>query len=97
MSRPVNHGKNVPDWLPSENNYQLVFCDVDGVFRECGHDIPKYRDMILSDYFNEMHLVVPDYCQFMRVLHPDYLLEYRAFGGRIRIDYKKREIESMYF
>lgn len=97
MDKKSQTFRNVPNWSPSEDDYQLVFCMVDGVYRECGHDIPKYRNMILSDYFTEMNLVVPDYCQFMRVIHPDYYLEYRANGGRIRIDYKKREFESMIF
>lgn len=86
--------RNASDYFPSENDYQLVFCEVDGEFRECGHDIKKYANMLLSDYLSEMNLLVSDYTQFIRIIAPDYYLEFRATGSRVRIDYKKREFFS---
>lgn len=84
--------RNSSKFYPNLDDYQLVFVLVNGEFRECGHDIPRYANMLLSDYLLEMNLFnIPDYTQFLRILHPDYLLEFRSYGGRIRIDYKKRE------
>lgn len=80
--------RNVPDWSPSDSDYQLVFCDVDGFYRECGHDIPKYRDVLLSDYLLEMNIFIPDYTQFIRIIDLERSLhfEYRSYGGRVCID-----------
>lgn len=99
MSRKVTASKNVPDWIPSEDDYELVFCEVGngetGCFwRECSHNIPKYSDMLLSDYLSSLGLCIPDYTQFLRICAPDYHLEYRAYGGRVRIDYEKKPILS---
>lgn len=87
----VNISRNCPDWVANVNDYLLLFCEVDGLWCECSHNIPMFSDMLLSDYLSYMGIVVNDYTQFMRILAPDYMLEYRANGSRVRIDYKKRE------
>lgn len=88
----VNISRNCPDWVANENDYILLFCEVDGLWRECSRNIPMFIDWLLSDYLSYMNIVVNDYTQFMRVLAPDYMLEYRANGARVRIDYKKRTL-----
>ena len=87
----VNISRNCPNWVANENDYMLLFCEVDGLWRECSHNIEKFSDMLLSDYLSYMNIVINDYTQFMRILAPDYHLEYRANGARVRIDYTKRE------
>lgn len=104
MKKKVNAEKNVPNWEPNENDYVLIFVEtfdeILGLFeyREAGHNLPKYANMLLCDYLKEMQLeYIPDYTQFMRILHPDYILEYRAYGSRVQINYTKREFfESRY-
>lgn len=81
--------KNLPAWYPTEEDYELVFCEVNGFWRECSHNVPKYKDMLFCDYLAELGICIPDYTQFMRICAPDYHFEYRAYGGRIRVDYKK--------
>lgn len=88
--KKINISRNCPEWVANENDYILCFCEVDGLWRECSHNIPIFSDWLLSDYLSYMNIVVNDYTQFMRVLAPHYMLEYRANGARVRIDYKKR-------
>lgn len=95
MQKKVQTFRNCPNWLPNDHDYQLFFVEVDGVWRELGHDMPKYANCILSDYLAIMNLYnIPDYTQFLRIIHPDYYLEFRHYGGCIRIDYHEREFIS---
>lgn len=87
--------KNCPNWVANERDYQLVFMPVLNVvtrnyeYREVGHDIPKFRNMMLADYLSDMGLYIPDYTQFLRIISPEYHFEYRAYNNaRIRIDVK---------
>ena len=81
--------KNLPDWQPSETDYVLVFCDIDGVWRECSHNLPEYSNMMLADYLHHIEIQVPDYTQFLRVM--DYerniLFVYKAYNcARVQIN-----------
>lgn len=78
--------------MNTETDYRLVFLDVDGLWRECGHDVPKYNSIILSDYLADVGIFIPDYTQFIRIESPDYHFEYRCYGGRVIIDYTLREL-----
>lgn len=82
--------KNKIDWFPTENDYELVFVEVDGLWREVSHNVAKYNNMLLCDYLAQIGIQIPDYTQFLRVLDPERNLhfEYRCFGGRVRIDVK---------
>lgn len=90
MSRKVIAEKNIPDWLPTENDYQLVFCVVDGLWIELGHNLSKYNNITLAEYLQDMNICIPDYTQFLRIIDPERNLhfEYRSYGGRVRIDVK---------
>lgn len=87
----VNASKNVPDWFPSEDDYVLVFCEVQGYWRECSNNVPKFNHMLLADYLSSLGLCIPDYTQFIRILNPEYHFEYKSFGGRVTIYYNKTE------
>lgn len=96
MLQKVTAKRNIPNWMPNDDDYELVFMEVyNGIdrfeMREVGHNIPKYNNMLLCDYLDELGLYVPDYTQFLRVVNPEYHFEYRAYGGRVRIDYEKRK------
>lgn len=92
MSKRVTTFRNVPNWEPSPDDYQLLFCEVmseNGYeWRECSHNIDQFKDMLLADYLDFMHIHVPDYTQFLRIydLERDLHIEYRSIGGRVRID-----------
>lgn len=90
--------KNIPDWIPSEDDYTLVFMEVkdpDGwmSWREVSHNLAKYSNILLSEYLLIMKLYIPDYTQFLRIINREdnYHFEYRSYGGRVRIDYHKLE------
>ena len=87
--------KNVPNWVANERDYQLVFVPTHNIvtnifeYREAGHDIPKYRNILLADYLLDIGVCVPDFTQFLRVITEDFRFEYRAYNNaRIRIDVK---------
>lgn len=88
--RKVEIFRNQLDWFPSDNDYQLVFMDVDGFYRECGHCVPSFSDMLLSDFLSSININIPDYTNFLRIYDPERNLhfEYRSYGGLVRIDVK---------
>lgn len=83
--------KNVPNYHATDDDYILVFVPFeDGLWREAGHNIKRYNNIIMSDYLSELGLCIPDYTQFMRVMRPDSVIEYRTYGNRCTISYCKR-------
>lgn len=92
--KKIDAEKNVVGYFPTEKDYQLVFCPVDAgdhyEWRELGHNIPKYNNMLLADYLQDMNICVPDFTQFLRIIDDERNLhfEYRCYGGRVRIDVK---------
>lgn len=85
--------KNVPDWFPTDSDYELVFMEVkdpDGYlrWREVSHNLEKFSNMMLADYLLHIGLYIPDYTQFLRIINRERNLhfEYRAYGGRVRIE-----------
>lgn len=70
---------NKPNYFPNEKEYVLVFMPIDGIWREVGHDIPKYNNILLADYLAEKQLFLPDCTQFCRVIRDNELFEYRAY------------------
>lgn len=83
--------KNVPNWRASINDYMLAFMWVNGYWREVSGNIPKYANMILADYLDEVGINLPDDCIFCRIKRDGEMWEYRVSGGLIRIFYKLRE------
>lgn len=82
---------NANNYTPSEHFYSLVFMpDKLGYWRELGHDVPKFNDILLSDYLAYMNLTIPDYCQFMRIVTDLYTLTYKAYDAlRVQIIYQE--------
>lgn len=82
-------GKNIRNWSPSETDYVLVFCDVDGLWIECSNNLPKFNKMLLADYLAYMNIQVPDYTQFLRIMDYERNIEitYRAYNmARVQIN-----------
>lgn len=74
-----------------ENNYTLVFTFEDCEWREKGHTVPKYIDILLSDYLAEIGLIVPDYTRYLEILSADVYIVYRVYENfRISIHYEKK-------
>lgn len=87
MMRKVE--KNKCNWTPSESDYVLVFCDVDGLWQECSNNLPKFHNMLLADYLAFMNIQVPDYTQFLRILDYERNIQftYRAYNmARVQIN-----------
>ena len=72
---------NVPNWHPTDTDYVLVFMPVDGLWIEVGHDVPKFKNVLLADFLQYIGVYVPDWSQFLRVIDEDRKLffEYRAY------------------
>ena len=83
--------KNVPGWMPSENDYLLVFQFVYGFWREISGNVPKYAGMIFADYLDAVGINLPDDCTFCRIQRDGEIWECKVYGGMIRV-YYKREI-----
>ena len=74
-----------------ENNYTLVFTFEDCVWREKGHTVPKYNDILLSDYLAEIGLNVLDYTRYLEILSDHVYIVYRVYEDfRITIHYQKK-------
>ena len=74
-----------------KENYTLVFTFEDCEWREKGHSIPKYSDILLSDYLVEIGLNVPDYTRYLEILSDDLYIIYRVYDNfRITIHYQKK-------
>lgn len=82
---------NVKGWRANENDYVLMFMpDKQGMWRELGHEIPKYNNILFADYLSELAINVPDYTQFLRIISDEFLFEYRAYDvNRVVIRFQK--------
>lgn len=83
-------GKNKPGWVPTVNDYRLIFRQIDGEWREITNNLPQYRGMLLADYLEHMEIVIDCDCQFCRVVREGLTFEYRVYGGSVRIDVLKQ-------
>lgn len=81
--------KNVRGWVPSENDYLLVFKWVEGYWREISDNVPKYAGMIFADYLDMVGINLPDDCTFCRIKRDGEEWECKVYGGMIRVYYKK--------
>ena len=83
-----DYKKNIPNWEPTPNDYRLIFKEIGGQWREITRNLPKYENVLLSDYLEEMGLNMPDGCTFCRIELDNLHLEYRDFHSFVRIDVK---------
>lgn len=84
----MEYGKNKRGWKPSETDYQLIFREIDGYWREITGSIAKYNNLILADYLSAIDCALPVGTQFCRVRRGQEHIEIRDFGSYVRIDYK---------
>lgn len=85
-------GINLPDWHPDNRLYVLVFTNVNGEIREVSGMMPKYFNILLSEYLNIMGIYnIPDYCTSMLIKAPGYIINYDNYGVYTRIIYDNRE------
>lgn len=78
--------KNVRGWKPADNDYRLVFREIDSAWREISGNLPKYSGCYLADFLADVEVDIPYGCVFCRVKRDDIRFEYRDYGSYIRID-----------
>lgn len=83
--------KNVHGWKPSEDDYRLIFREVNGLWVEITNNLPGYFGMTLADYMSQMGLTVPYGTQFCRIQRDDLDFEYRDMHSYVRIDVKRMQ------
>lgn len=66
---------------------EFIFQQIDGLYV----DITNQFAGTLADFFSAWNIVVDDRLQFGRFILEDYVLEYRAYGAKIRINVSPRE------
>lgn len=84
--------KNVPNWVATDEDYMLVFRQVDDLWREISGNLPKYSNIVLADYLAQVGIYVPDDCTFCRIERYEedgrkFYWELRVHGGLIYINY----------
>lgn len=62
--------------------FEYIFRPVDGIYR----DVTNQFTGTLADFFLAWNIVIDEHAQFCRIIKDDYLIEYRAYGGRIRVN-----------
>ena len=83
--------KNVPNWVPSDKDYRLIFREVDGLWIEVSNNLPKYYGMTFADYCNQVDMIIDYGCTFARFRRGNVDTCYRDCGGYLRIDVKEIE------
>ena len=63
----------------------IIFREINGIWRRVDSRLPD-GDIILADFLALYDLVIPEYCQFCRIIEPNRYIEYRHYGGTIRIN-----------
>ena len=84
-----NFKKNAPNWVPTVNDYVLIFREVDGCWREITGNLAEYRDMILADYYEAMDITLPDGCTFCRIRRSNGEWEIRDRHSYVKILFKR--------
>lgn len=78
--------KNVAGWVPTANDYRLIFRFVDDMWIEVSGNVLAFAGMTLADYLAEMCITIDDDCTFCRIRRERLTFEYRDCSGYIRID-----------
>lgn len=79
--------KNAPGWSATAKDYRLVFCLVDGCWREISNSLPQYSNMVLADYCAQIGIEIPDGCELMRVHRGNDVFAIRRWGASIVVDF----------
>ena len=66
--------------------FEYIFQLIDGLYVE----ITNQFSGTLADFFSVWNIVVDDTMQFGRFILEDYVIEYRAYGAKIRINVSPR-------
>lgn len=81
--------KNKPAWVPTEDDYRLIFREVDERWVEITGNIPRFKGMTLAEYLDMMGLVMNEGTAFCRIITNRYVIEYRDFHSYVRIDIER--------
>lgn len=84
--------KNVPNWVPSESDYRLVFRQIDGIWREISGNLPRVSNIVLADYLSQLEIDLPDGCTFMRIDREGWHFQLKQHGGLIIIDVEDKRL-----
>ena len=66
--------------------FEFIFQQINDLYV----DITNQFSGTLADFFSEWNIVVDDRLQFGRFILEDYVIEYRAYGAKIRINVSPR-------
>ena len=66
--------------------FEFIFQQIDGLYV----DITNQFSGTLADFFSAWNIVVDENMQFGRFILEDYVIEYRAYGAKIRINVSPR-------
>lgn len=85
--------KNVPNWVPSNKDYRLIFKEVNGLWIEVSNNLPRYHGITFAEYCSMMDMTIDDGCTFARFKWGARELCFSDCHGYLRIDYIEREDE----
>ena len=68
--------------MKKKGDFEFIFRPVDGIYR----DVTNQFAGTLADFFLAWNIVIDEHAQFCRIVKDDYIIEYRAYGGRIRVN-----------
>lgn len=68
--------------MSKKGNFEFIFHPIDGIYR----DVTNQFAGTLADFFLAWNIVIDDRAQFCRIVLDDFVIEYRAYGGRIRVN-----------
>ena len=72
--------------MKKKDCFEYIFQQIDGLYV----DITNQFTGTLADFFSAWNIVVDDYLQFGRFILDNYVIEYRAYGAKIRINVTPR-------
>ena len=68
--------------MKKKGDFEFIFRQVNGLYVDTTNQFAG----TLADFFLAWNIVIDEHAQFCRIVTDDYLIEYRAYGGRIRVN-----------
>ncbi len=83
-------GGNATGWKPSEKDYILVFTYVGDEFREISGWLPKYANVLFSEWLNDVGIFsLPDDWANIAINRGNINIHCEVFGQYIRCTYRE--------
>lgn len=72
--------------MKKKGSFEFIFREIDGLYV----DVTNQFAGTLAEFFNAWNIIIDDCTQFCRIIQDAYVIEYRAYGGKIRINVSPR-------